>query len=228
MTEEIKNKISASHKGKSKSKIHVEKMKFSLKEMWKNKSEYELDNWKRLTSKITKERWSDEEYKKKLSDTMKKHWKSLSDQEKETRHLASLEAGAGVCKYLEILGYKVYGNCEKRYIQDLHKRNQILPLNKIRSGIGTPFGITFPDFEYEDCFVEIKSTYTFKKMLEQDQNSDKSQLKKLFWIMKNIKPVKILVEEKRYIFKDKTDIAILPYLNSTCEYSGLRTVESYA
>lgn len=227
MSKETKKKISESHKGKQKSQDHIENMKVSLKMSWKNKSKEDLNEWKNLVSRTSKERWSDDEYKNKMSTTMKKHWESLSDQEKERRHFASQEAGAGICKYMEILGYIVYGNSEKRYIQSLHNNQIPLPLNKPRNGVSTPFGIAFPDFEYDDHFVEIKSTYTFKKMLEQDEISDHSQLKKLFWIMKNIKPVKILVEEKRYVFKDKTDLAILPYIKSTCEYSGLRTVESY-
>jgi len=200
---DTKEKLSRSLTGKSKSKEHTEKMKNSLVELWKNKSVEELDIWKKVVSKISLDRWKDQEYKNKVSSSIKKHWETLSDEEKQARFISQQENGAGVCKYIKIEEYIVYGQCEKRYIQSLYKNNSELPIKKKRIGIKTPFGMSFPDFEFETYFVEIKSVYTFNKMIEQAKKTENSQLNKLIWISNNIKEVKILVEVSKNKFEAK-------------------------
>ena len=63
--------------------------------------------------------------------------------------------------------------------------------------------MSFPDFEFETYFVEIKSVYTFNKMIEQAKKTENSQLNKLIWISNNIKEVKILVEVSKNKFEAK-------------------------
>jgi hypothetical protein len=207
-----KEKISKALKGKPKAIQSVEKMKNSLIELWKNKSEDELNEWKQIVSQTSIERWKDIEYKTKVSNSVKKHWSTLSTQERESRYMNQQNAGAGICEYMMVNDYKVYGTCEQRYIKSLYKNNNELPFNKERSGIKTPFGICFPDFEYETHFIEIKSTYTFNKMIEERTKTEKCQLGKLMWISNNVKEIKILVETSRNKFEDETKIAILKFI----------------
>jgi hypothetical protein len=61
-----KEKISKALKGKPKAIQSVEKMKNSLIELWKNKSEDELNEWKQIVSQTSIERWKDIEYKTKV------------------------------------------------------------------------------------------------------------------------------------------------------------------
>lgn len=227
---ETKEKMSRSSIGKPKTKEHTEKMKNSLTELWKNKSIEELNNWKKVVSKTSLDRWQDPDYKNKVSNSIKKHWDTLSDEERCARFISQQENGAGVCKYIKILDYLVYGQCEKRYIEYLYKNNSALPIKKKRLGIKTPFGMCFPDFEFESYFVEIKSTYTFNKMIEQAKQTKNSQLSKLIWISNNIKNVNILVETSKNKFEDKSkELTLLKAREEAnlCHYSGLRTVESY-
>lgn len=227
---ETRQKMSKSSIGKPKSKDHIQKMTNSMIELWKNKPIDELDAWKKIVSKTSSERWQDLDYRNKVSNSIKKNWRDLSDEERTSRFISQQEGGAGVCKYVKILDYLVYGQCEKRYIESLYENNNALPIKKKRAGIKTPFGMSFPDFEFESYFVEIKSTYTFNKMIEQAKKIEKSQLNKLTWISNNIKNVKILVETSKNKFEDKTEELTLLRIReqvNMCHYSGLRTVESY-
>jgi hypothetical protein len=209
---ETKQKISKSSIGKPKSKDAVEKMKNSLIQLWKNKTKDEMKNWKEIVSKTSSDRWKSVEYKKRVSNSVKNHWNSLTAEEREQRYINQQNNGAGVCEYLMVNNYIVYGKCEERYIKKLYKNNEDLPINKKRTAVETKFGLTFPDFEYETHFVEIKSLYTFNKMIEERNKTENCQLGKLMWIMENIKDVKILVETSRNKFEDKTQLAILPFI----------------
>lgn len=212
MTDETKQKISKSSIGKPKSKEATEKMKSSLVKIWKNKSKEELEKWKKVVSKTSSERWQNTEYRTKISNSVKSYWTNLNEMERSSLFLKQQSGGAGVCKYLNVNDYIVYGKCEERYIKSLYNSNSKLPLKKERIGVKTPFGMTFPDFEYDECFVEIKSIYTFNKMIEERNETENCQLGKLMWIMNNIKDVKILVETTRNKFEDKTELAILPFI----------------
>jgi len=195
ITKEHKKRLSEAHMGKPKSKQAVSKMKKSLKEYWSNKSESEMNDWREMVSQTSKERWRDDNYKQQVSDSVKEHWDSLSDDERISRFIKQQDGGAGISKYKMVGEYKVQGNTEKRYIQNLINSKKKLPLVKTREGIKTPYGVTFPDFEYDTHFVEIKSLYTYNKMIE-----DKTQLQKLMWVNKNVKEVKIIVEQYKNKF----------------------------
>jgi hypothetical protein len=209
---ETRLKISKATSGKPKSKEATEKMKNSLINLWKNKSKEELENWKIIVSKTSLERWKSDEYRTKISNSVKKHWNTLTAAQRSSRFLKQQNGGAGICKYIIVNDYIVYGKCEERYIKLLYNSNSELPIKKERSGVQTIYGMTFPDFEYETHFVEIKSIYTFNKMLAERKQTEKCQLGKLMWIMKNVKDVKILVETSRNKFEDKTELAILPFI----------------
>jgi hypothetical protein len=220
-------KISKALKGKPKSKESVDKMKSSLKKLWELKTEDEMNEWRTIVSKTSKLRWDSVEYKKRVSDSVRAHWESMSDVERTIRYNNQQLNGAGICKYYKVGEYNTYGTVERRYIEELYKSNSEMPIVKKRNGIRTPYGMVFIDFEYELFFTEIKSTYTFDKLIN-EYELDNSQLKKIIWVNYNIKPVKILVETDRYVFSDYTELAILPFIKNTiCEYSGLLSTQSY-
>jgi len=212
VSNETRNKISNKLSGKKKSKESVIKMKESLTEFWKNKTDEEMNEWKQTVSKSSSKRWKSDDYRKRVSDSVKSHWDSLTDDERISRYISQQDGGAGRCKYMEVNEYLVYGNTEKRYILNLVNTNSKLPLNKDRVGIKTPYGICFPDFDFGESFTEIKSLYTFNKMLDEYDKKDNCQLNKLLWINNNIKKVNIVVETSRNKFVDKTELAILPFI----------------
>lgn len=203
---DTRNKISYKLSGKSKPKESVRKMKKTLKEFWKNKTQKEMNEWKNTVSTTTKKRWESDEYRKRISDSVKSHWESLTDDERTNRYISQQNGGAGYCKYIEVNGYTVYGNTEKRYILSLLHTKSKMPLKTSRNGINTPYGMCFPDFDYGESFTEIKSSYTFDKMIKDYEIKNNCQLNKLIWISKHIKKVNIIVEVSKNKFIDKTEI----------------------
>lgn len=112
----------------------------------------------------------------------------LSEQGKENirKHLKRLnergfENKGGRCKWYEFNGLKVQGRYELYFIM-----NTKLKLTKPKP-IKTPYGFYTPDFESENFFIEIKSTYTIKICMKN------KQLKKIKWVNDNIKKVKIKI-----------------------------------
>lgn len=197
----VRNKISEKLKGKPKSKEHVDKMRKSLIKLWSDKSDSELQNWKSTVSKTTKDRWSDNDYKERVSNSIKANWDSMSDEERTVRYIKQQSGGAGVCKYIEVGGYTVYGQTEYRFISKLINDNAELPKKQKRNGISTPYGMTFIDFEYDSHYVEVKSKYTYDIFINQ-KDTDNSQYNKQMWVNFNIKPVKVYVEMSKNIFKE--------------------------
>lgn len=105
----------------------------------------------------------------------------------------------GVCRYFNVSGLTCQGLSEKKYIEYLVHNNMKLPING--SSIVTPFGAYYPDFDYGDRLIEIKSTYTFdvligKKKSRWTNRYEKKQLLKIGWVSENIKPIDIVVVEK--------------------------------
>jgi hypothetical protein len=106
----------------------------------------------------------------------------------------------GYCKFFKIHGLNCQGTYEKRYIEMLFENNMLLP--KDGKSINTPFGVYYPDFEYLNTIIEIKSSYTYDVLYGVKANRwnnkvDLSQLNKIEWVNKNIKPVDIIVMDKR-------------------------------
>jgi hypothetical protein len=204
-TDEHKNKISKARKqylqnlSNEEKQIQINKMSNSLKQFWNNKSELQKEEWKKSVSFVSKERWKDEEFKNSLKNKIKKSWDCLTTDEKASRIEKSLNNGAGICLYYMEGEYRVYGNTEKRYIKYLIDNDKNLPIKKTRAAISTPFGLYFPDFEYETFFVEIKSEYTYSKLINRlsyDGKTVNKQLDKILWVCDSIKKVVVLVETK--------------------------------
>ena len=69
------------------------------------------------------------------------------------------------------------------------------PSLNICKPIKTPTGFYTPDFESDDCFFEIKSTYT----IEESRKS--GQMKKIKWVCKNVKKVKVIILDERIVYE---------------------------
>ena len=105
-----------------------------------------------------------------------------------------------MCKKYIINDIVCNGTYEKFYIEKLIKEKKKLPQNS--DPVNTPFGVYYPDFLSDKSFIEIKSDYTYdvligKKKSRWTKNYDTTQLEKIKWVNVNVKPVDILVVDKR-------------------------------
>jgi len=134
-----------------------------------------------------------------------KHWKDKIELSK-INNPEKIKGGKSKF-YLTLIG-KVQGTYELAYVEQLLEKKETIPIVHPK-GIKTPYGIYFPDFEYEDKFIEIKSPFTYLittgKIKDLSGNFTNIQWLKICWTNDNIKPVKVLIGTKRrgYIsFKD--------------------------
>lgn len=106
----------------------------------------------------------------------------------------------GVCKNYVIRGLSCQGTYEKFYIEKLINDGLILPKNG--KPIITPFGVYYPDFEFNDKLIEIKSDYTYDvliglKVSRFTKKIETKQYEKIKWVNKNLKQIDLLVIDKR-------------------------------
>ena len=106
----------------------------------------------------------------------------------------------GICKTFSINGLKCQGTYEKYYIEKLINDGVNLP--KEGRPVITPYGVYYPDFSFEDKLIEIKSDYTYDILIGIKVNRftkkiDTKQYEKIKWVNENIKPVEILIIDKR-------------------------------
>ena len=111
------------------------------------------------------------------------------------------ENRGGKCKFFMVDGVLLQGRYELRF----YLESEVKPRRPER--IKTPFGWYSPDFEFDDCFVEIKSTYTIKTCIAN------GQAQKINWVRQNIKPVKIMVlkESETIEYLSRFDLEALRY-----------------
>jgi len=95
---------------------------------------------------------------------------------------------------------KVLGSYEVAYIQKLTNEGKILPKPN-RKKIKTPFGQYVPDFDTDKNYIEIKSPFTLSVCKGKTSNGKGKltdiQWKKIQWVRKNIKSVKVIVIKKQ-------------------------------
>ena len=98
---------------------------------------------------------------------------------------------------------KVQGSYELAYLQKL--LNEGLTLPSKCGKVKTVYGSYFPDFEYSDKFVEIKSSFTWDVCKGKFSNGKgiktDVQYKKIKWTDKNIKPVEIIILDEKEALK---------------------------
>lgn len=99
-----------------------------------------------------------------------------------------LENTGGRCKWYVVEGVKAQGRYELAYLLNLLFSESCLP-NRCKQ-IKTPLGGYTPDFEFNDMFIEIKSSYTINKP---------EQIKRILWVSKNVKRVKIIQLKKEEV-----------------------------
>ena len=180
--------------------VIIYKNKYDCFEGTKNNSPCKVCRDKHLSNMYTgkgfigalKERYEDgeERYKKamlKQQKSFKEYWEEHPEQlDKLVQKRKNPK-----CKNFEVNGLKCQGTFEKQYILNLVDKNKVLPTKP--KGINTSLGFYFPDFEFEDKFIEIKSTYTYAQLLENKFN----QLEKIKEVTKNIKPVEVTVLDNK-------------------------------
>jgi len=106
----------------------------------------------------------------------------------------------GTCKIYNINGLQCQGSYEKFYIEYLINNNKILPSNS--ESIETPYGLYYPDFTFSNKLIEIKSDYTYdvlkgNRPYRSGGKINMIQYKKIKWVNENIKPIQIIIVDKR-------------------------------
>lgn len=104
----------------------------------------------------------------------------------------------GNSKYYDTPIGQVQGTLELKYINNLIQENKQLPTKP--KGVQTSLGNYFPDFEFSDKFIEIKSKFTYDvfkgKELTRNKTYDLTQLNKAIEVSRNVKPVEVLVLDR--------------------------------
>lgn len=134
---------------------------------------------------------------KKLSDSVKENMKIA--QQKLVKSGKRKQTG-GVCKRYKVNGIECQGTYEKFYIERLVNSNRELPYNT--EPIQTPFGYYYPDFSFNDRLIEIKCDYTYDILIGNKINrfngkKDSIQYNKIKWVNSNLKPIDILIVDKK-------------------------------
>lgn len=140
--------------------------------------------------------------------TLAKTGVKLSEKTKHNMRLAQQKLAksgkrkqtGGICKNFIINGLKCQGTYEKFYIEKLINDSVNLP--KEGQPVITPYGVYYPDFSFEDKLIEIKSEYTYDVLMGFKVNRftkkiDTNQYEKIKWVNENVKPVEILIVDKR-------------------------------
>lgn len=186
--EEIKQKRNLALKGKLKGR------RFSKRTLEKMR---EASNHKSYIEKLIDKGYTLEE-----ANALRQQVVEKSKATKRTN--ASVKGGKS--KYYETPIGKVQGTYELAYINKLLEEKLVLPINKPK-GIKTLYGDYFPDFEFPNKFIEIKSNFTFDVFRGVQPNIngklDTVQKQKVEWVSTNIKPVEVLVgtlQNKKVVF----------------------------
>jgi transposase len=199
-------------KSNGKKIVLTKKQKEIIKNLYliKNKNCEDIGNELKLTTSFINKYLGTVSYRrtKGEANSVRRRGKSLSQKVKENMKIAQQKLSksgnrkqtGGVCKTFIINGLHCQGTYEKFYIEKLINENIVCPKNS--ESIVTPFGVYYPDFSYDDRLIEVKSDYTFNILIGKEisrftKQFETNQLDKLKWVNKNIKPVEILVIDKR-------------------------------
>ena len=189
-------------------KRQISKFSESIRNTYLNKSDEWKEKWKETCSRTSKEKWSDDNYKERVSNKIKdNNWSKRDDKEEIIQKVINTKInkygrsnGFGRCKQFIINDIKCDGTHEMVYIENLVSENKKLPKNT--KSIKTDFGYYTPDFEFDEFYVDIKSTFTLKVLLgfssySKNKKSNPKQLLKIKYIDKNVKPIKIIIVDVR-------------------------------
>lgn len=182
----------------------IKKMANSISEKYQNRPDEWKENWKSTCSFTSKEKWSDPSYKERVSNKIKQNnWSKRIDKSEIIQKSISTKIekygksnGLGRCEEFIVGNLLCDGTHEKFYIESILSKGDGLPINT--EPIKTEFGYYKPDFEYDDFFVDVKSTFTLKVLLglssySKNKKSNPKQLLKIKYISENIKPIRIIL-----------------------------------
>lgn len=124
-------------------------------------------------------------------------------------------------------GIECQGTSEKAYINLLFKNNETLP-ERCKDGIKTSLGYYFPDFEFPDHFIEIKSLFYYeffsgikkRKNGTTNEREDKQRLKIIEATMTS-KPVHVIIINNKG--KNKRKILKIEIYDK----DGIRTIKNH-
>lgn len=88
-------------------------------------------------------------------------------------------------KWYEYKDIKVQGRSELKWIQS----NYESIISKSKYFIETPLGIYIPDFETKEYLIEVKSMWTYGKLIK-----DTKKIEKMMFVSQNIKPILVYVD----------------------------------
>lgn len=179
------------------------------KDVWNSRDDEYMENWKKIVSKKTKERWEDDYYRNKCIKSMRSNPWTANKSENEIKDIVNktnktkfnkygtlFPGGGNKQKKTIIKGLTCESSFELIYIESLIDKGEELPKNA--NPILTPFGYYTPDFEYVDRFIEIKCEFTYNVLIGKSSFSksgyyNPTQLNKIEWVRENIKNVEIIV-----------------------------------
>ena len=121
--------------------------------------------------------------------------------ESVAKRMAAMVGVNARCKYYQTAAGLVQGTYELGYIKHLQSEGRDLPV-KCTMPIDTPYGMYLPDFEFKDRYIEIKSNYTFdicigKRFWGESDKKKHFQMKKINFVREYIKPVQVIVLNKK-------------------------------
>lgn len=138
-------------------------------------------------SRLGSNRSEETKMRMRLAYANKSEEKKILHKKRQSESASKREfTGTSLSNYYNVAGIKCQGMSEKIYIENLISKNLQLP-EKCVKFIDTPYGKRQLDFEFEEKFIEIKSSWTIKFY----ENSD--QQRKDEWISENIKKVEVIV-----------------------------------
>jgi len=129
-----------------------------------------------------------ESSKQKITKSLRKAWRR------------GRTVGYAKCRTYSTVVGNVLGQFEVAYLQQLKEQQIELP-TICATRFHTPCGTYMPDFEYQDRFVEVKSEFTLRvaqgRQAQIDGTMSNRQWKKINYVNKKIKPVSVVVIDKR-------------------------------
>ena len=162
---------------------------------WEKIRDFLLSNNVKLWDKSTLIKSNIEHYGQSKGFGGKKHSIKTKKQMSKSRIGNCNNVTGPKSQFISTIIGKVQGSYELAYLQGLLNRGLTLPSKPVR--INTSYGSYFPDFEYPDRFVEVKSPFTWEVCIGKYPNGKgiktNIQHKKIKWTSKNIKPVEVVI-----------------------------------
>lgn len=120
------------------------------------------------------------------------HRQKLRDRIAKTNAKGFVNKG-GRCKHYTFRGIRAQGRYELIYL--IRQLKLGVDISRAKP-IKTPFGWYTPDYDLGNHYVDVKSTYTIRTCLKN------GQIRKILWVRKHIKRVKLVVLKEKEVEKE--------------------------